>query len=628
MIEKLQELRVGSSRRKHLPQWLDRRFFVVSGIGVAVALVLVLLWVNSAPHTQPMRNTAELEPRLGPQRDSRNPLLNERPTSLAQGPNSDPAIPVREQETRQPVPPSNALPPEDPQTSTADAAEKKPTSSQSAVTVDPPTQLPEAAVVVSPPSEPENPVTITLPREAELSEARSKLASIERGQPRGHAERVSRLHRMYDTAAEHSADRYVLLEALLDELILNQKLPEAWQTRQLILDSFPVTDFAVASAAALRVMQAAASLTQGERAVDWSLRAADQGIREEAFDEVNELLRETSPIAAKASSKELALRVRAVKDACTTAKRMRIELPKDAKPDDTESAKVSQRGRYLCLQLDRWEDGLPWLARCNEARLARAAQADLDGDLERATKEYLDLAKLQKGRAGEALKLRALTLLRKQAESAEGLDAEQLRRRIAMLEADIPADRLIPIGRSLGEPSPRSPPKPNGVGVDDLSGLVGRFRIAGRDVGALIHYPGEVGIGPTELGQILAQVSVNQVLDPDVEFLGIVRVPMATTVVFECRGPKPPEGKTVLEINGRAVMMEPIADYFVAKLDLSAGVHRVRFRASSKQLSLVSLVAKDDRSGSKLPLAHDAQLLTSVRNGFPTRLTVTIRSPN
>ncbi len=122
-------------------------------------------------------------------------------------------------------------------------------------------------------------------------------------------------------------------------------------------------------------------------------------------------------------------------------------------PDNTLACRTA--GSYLCFIREKWEEGLPLLAKCPDQSMQAAAQAELDGVGDDA-KEMVAVAELwtaaardseQASRGGPGK--RALEWLEKALPISQGLDTPRIKKKLEEI-----ADILPPMSRPLVELTP------------------------------------------------------------------------------------------------------------------------------------------------------------------------------
>ncbi len=417
------------------------------------------------------------------------------------------------------------------------------------------------------------------------------------------------------------------MEAMLDLQVLEQGSSEAMRGVTALSDQFSEPAFRIAVTAALRLSEIAKTGAEADRVVQWCLRAAELALRQEDFESASEAAKAAATVAARATSNELRLRVRQYRDGIAAAKRAQVPIPETA---DGASATLSgQVGRYLCLHLSDWDRGVSWLQGCSDVKLSRAAKADAAGDTVEAADTYLELAKHQRGRTGDSLRLRARELLVSAAAKAQGLEAEQLRRRIAAIESDLPVDLRDPVVIV-----PRKPVAPAAGGQAaggqvaggqaGRSTMLGRIRSANRDLGVLMRYPAGLTLAKSGLDQIFQSLKLAPEGELEVEFIGYVSLPKATTVQFLVKGPRPPAGKSALRIDERPVVLEPQGEYLVVQLELPAGDHSLTWRTQTSAFDAISFAVVDAITENSIPVLHDARMEAKAMSIAPTLANVRV----
>ena len=487
-----------------------------------------------------------------------------------------------------------------------------------APTSEPPTGLPSQTV-----NDTNDDSTVAMPDEEQIKIARQRLLELEAGQPAVASDTLRRLQQLNESTVAGSADRYVVLEAMLVTYILGNQFGEALLAVDSIAEQFGIERSKPATASAVRAAERAASLTEAERATEWALRAVEMAIREQQFDSAQRAVKAAGDVVVKSGSNDLKLRVRQVRDVITSVSRAKVGVPDGATVDQVDIKTATQVGRYLCLFVHDWTQGLPWLARSQDTRIAKAAEADLAGRSSDAADAYLDISKSQRGRSGETMLMRAIELLRVVESQAVGLEAEQIKRRIIELTTQLPVD-LRTITSSVPSAMPLVPP----MAIDpSTKGLLGRLRISGSNAGALVRYQNQnaIDIGLNVLDQIFAALKVPKG-ETELEFAGFMTVPTATTVNLKVLGPQAPNGSMSVTVNGQQVQLQATGAGYIGKVDLPAGIHRIHWVVRAKVPTACALSAENDRDASRLDLHHNAQVVATLSAGDKNLLPVSVIS--
>ena len=228
----------------------------------------------------------------------------------------------------------------------------------------------------------------------------------------------------------------------------------------------------------------------------------------------------------------------------------------------------------------------------------------------------------------ESISLHALQLAREELGVSAGLKAEDLKRLIADLESQLPADLIFDSADDEPEPAPANPKPQLMAGAAD-PGMVGRLRVEGIDVGAQIQYKPGLALTPTAIDQILNSLNV-QARALSLEFVGVIELAEQTTIRFVAAG-LPDAGGAMTVMVGQApvdLQREVGGDRFAGVIDLPAGMHLVRWRIGGKELKTCFVELQNDRDKQTVPVHHSASLVKQFLSPDPVRLRVNILGAN
>ncbi len=157
-----------------------------------------------------------------------------------------------------------------------------------------------------------------------------------------------RLQRLYDLAPIGSADRYVVLEAMLDWTIFDQGGSQTQQLLEQMQAEFGVDGVTAAVSCALRCCEHAKSTVEIDIARCNGFTATEMALRHESFDVASDAIRATSGLAAKGSSNEARLRVRTLRDGVAAAKRAQVAIPEN---EPQNSKRVCRRLKLASISV-------------------------------------------------------------------------------------------------------------------------------------------------------------------------------------------------------------------------------------------------------------------------------------
>lgn len=180
-------------------------------------------------------------------------------------------------------------------------------------------------------------------------------------------------------------------------------------------------------------------------------RVLDEGLGGDRFDEVEDIVTDLSRDGL--SHKELADRRKVAREMKVKYRRVaaaRATLEGD--PDNAEANRIA--GEYAAYHKLNWDDGLPMLAKSDDAALAKVAQLDLDnpedGKSQFAIAQgWYDLAKSQKDddQVKGALLTRAEDWYRKALSDVTGLDEVTAKKRLDEIKEDLASIGWVEIPR-------------------------------------------------------------------------------------------------------------------------------------------------------------------------------------
>jgi hypothetical protein len=308
-----------------------------------------------------------------------------------------------------------------------------------------------------------------------------------------------------------------------------------------------------------------------------------------------------------------------------------------AAPGEASSSDAAQVGRYLCLTLRDWEQGVVWLAQGADPRLASVAQQELQlREAEAGTGEdedaaatldggqlaaaWLQASERFRGRLDESSKLHAYDLIQKALQQSAGLRTLELNKQRETLAEQLPADLLPPPEPTAAAAAAAAAPPPPDAMPASSGVMEGRLTVDGRDTGTLIRYSPGIRLGQNVIDQIFGALK-QPVVPWTLTFSGVLRLDQASTVRFITAGPAAPDGTTKIQVDRTPLQLASSVRGETAKLDLPAGLHQVRWQIAGQQLDEAFLLVQDEISGERLELSAPPAPL----GALPPRLRINIQ---
>ncbi|WP_145102439.1 hypothetical protein [Rosistilla carotiformis] len=446
---------------------------------------------------------------------------------------------------------------------------------------------------------------------------------------------ITNIRKLLQTATESepgSADRWVLLLESSQHLLMMGRTAEAEQTLFELSTEYQASELQLRQRLLDPVLSSARTITQKERVIGWALSTSEQLLRGEDFDSAATTLRGATTLAVKLGGNDLRTRLISQTDAIKQAKRIAPLATKtlaESTAATASSSAANSVGRYLCLYLGDWERGLPWLAKASTAKLAKTAQLEIDTATVPDSKlvlvdQWIECSADLRGRSGEAILLHARDLVAEAMVESSGLKAKDLERKLAEIDAMLPADlrTVAPTPSIAAAPIAAMP-------AGNLTGMLGRLKADGLDVSALIRYDAGLSLTHDAFSQILDQLGI-QAGAISLEFVGLIDLPENSTIRFVTSTGTDKADAVVISVNNQpvALSVDGLQNRRAGTLDLPAGSHMVRWQFGGKQLATCHLVVEDDRAKKPLTLRHTPALLEQVLSVAPARLRVNVIRAN
>ena len=283
-------------------------------------------------------------------------------------------------------------------------------------------------------------------------------------------------------------------------------------------------------------------------------------------------------------------------------------------------------GRYFCLTLRRWEQGLPWLAEASDARLASVArqEANLEADasaedLAVLSKRWFAAASRTTGYSSDSLRLHAIDILRSASQQASGLKKLEMERTIDSAVESLPEylrgegklfDAAAADVDSPGASSPALPDKTEGK-----PGLSGRIEVDGNDIGVQLDYELDVAMNQSVLDRIADRLN-RPLSKVSIKMVGEFQLAEASKVSLATSQPQP-EASYAIQVDGQVRDLDPLDNG--VEISLDAGTHTLAWTVTAVRLPQSYLRFHDVKSGRRIQVVHP-----TIDIAKPTVLTVSM----
>ncbi len=285
-------------------------------------------------------------------------------------------------------------------------------------------------------------------------------------------------------------------------------------------------------------------------------------------------------------------------EAIKQAKRTHTRVAQRGPSDEASPSEATIIGRHLCFISRDWSEGLSWLARCSDARLAGMAKKEISlaesalstaSDWAEASKTWQGYSEGLTGYSQQVVQLHAAELLTRAASLANPIDELRLTEQLEQLHSQLPKSLLVanewgnrldiqnvekPIEESplASKPFPASPSlEPNHIEPIYLSGKVCMAEAA--DELLSLRYEAGTLIGPAKLATI--QRHSQWLFSPlHLELSGTFSEPTDTTVVVRTHVSSVSLRQTVY-VDDQQIDIDPIEG--IARCSVSKGEHTVRW---------------------------------------------------
>lgn len=296
-------------------------------------------------------------------------------------------------------------------------------------------------------------------------------------------------------------------------------------------------------------------------------------------------------------------------------------------------------GRYYCLLLRRWDEGLIWLTSASDARIAGVARQELElssdasaSDLSGVAERWLAASERSAGLTADSMKLHALTLLRRASAKATALERLRVDDEIEQVTDSLSESLQVIALRDAFETAShgktsktRSPsgagqpnPKQSESGPLFEDGLSGAIQVDGNDLGIRLNYELDVPVKQSLIDQIGEHLQL-ELQQLSMEFAGEIELDQ-TTKVRVTIAPVQQGVVQKVRVNEHLVDIEP--DTGIADVTLPAGQQKITWDVEVQGgLEQIYLRLQNAESGERLSV-------TPQEDFGQTKLTVGIQRGN
>lgn len=345
-----------------------------------------------------------------------------------------------------------------------------------------------------------------------------------------------------------------------------------------------------------------------QRRMRFSLSTGDLDLA----DDLATLLRET---ANRIRTNDLQSVAKRWRDALAICRRYADVLERsEGKPSEQLTAdEAGMVGRYYALVRRDWHQALPYLAASSTPKLTRLAGIELlsvgpvsPDEAATLADGYLGEAKKMPGWVADSYAAHVVELLRAAADhpAASATAALETRRRAEAIARDFP-DATVPLephhretvvhavanlpAAAAGDPPVTAAGGRNLVDIkNNTPAMLGRIRVAERDVGILVRYQPGLTINADVITQLVSaggavsQVDLSSGQPVSLEFIGQLTIDTLQTAAFEVasgdHGDEPS-----LEIDGQRLPVSDATDLGTGQryeIDFEPGIYKLRWRAT------------------------------------------------
>ena len=421
---------------------------------------------------------------------------------------------------------------------------------------------------------------------------------------------------------DNPAAEYVLFEQSLKLAIESADPSQAQKTIDAMARAFEIDAFEAKVTAFAEISRSARSLTDRQSLVDSALAVADAAVEAGEFDAAHELANLAYSVAARVRDADLRAEAGERRDAIrerrqewADAQAARETL--DRHPDD--AAANETLGLYLCFVEGDWSQGLPYLAKADDADLRAIAAQELAAgetpsvEVQAALGDaWFALAEAAARSRRAEYGVRAGDWYRGALEGLTGLEQARVEKQIEELDRQALRDANA-AGRRV-------------AGARAAAGMIGRCLVDNVDAGLILTY---------QPGQFVHDDSVRTVLGKQgivggavrIELHGVLEIPRSMELAITHIGGSSNSGVARLYLNNRELgaVGDNRSKSTVYTLALPKGLYAVRWLLSGGDLGACDIEFADAGRDEAVPVYYTNDMLNRLRR-LPTNAEASLSS--
>ncbi|EMI18127.1 hypothetical protein RMSM_04942 [Rhodopirellula maiorica SM1] len=337
---------------------------------------------------------------------------------------------------------------------------------------------------------------------------------------------------------------------------------------------------------------------------------AERLLTSESLEQSSQVARSAAGLADAVGDEQLSTDAQRLTQAIELSTKMSATVVRPDAIPFASDLDLGVAGRYYCLMLRNWDQGLPWLAKVSDARIASLVKQELALTKTSSNAEWNALADRWKiaadradGRSADSIRSHVIAIKRRIEADAEGLQRLELQREIRSLESELPF-YIVKLGewdnvKPVAVPESRNV-VPGPALVDSATGMIGRVKIDGRPTHfRIVYMPGGL-VTPEALTRYSAIYSLqDQVVE--IEFSGQLQLstPMEVRLNSSSAG-RHRYGE--VRVNGEIVSLDGDSEH--VDLWLDSGSHQLQWRVRVTPLANEYFRVQDVLTRGELNLTH------------------------
>tara|TARA_R110002073_G_scaffold65408_34_gene163533 strand:+ start:13606 stop:16245 length:2640 start_codon:yes stop_codon:yes gene_type:complete len=337
---------------------------------------------------------------------------------------------------------------------------------------------------------------------------------------------------------------------------------------------------------------------------------AERLLTSESLEQSHLVARGAAGLANAVGDEQLSIDARRLSQAIELSTKMSATVVRPDAIPFASDLDLGVAGRYYCLMLRNWDQGLPWLAKVSDARIASLVKQELALTKASSITEWNALADRWKiaadrtdGRSADSIRSHVIAIKRRIEADADGLQKLELQREIRSLELELPF-YIVKLGEWDNVKPVATPESRNMVPapalVDSSTGMIGRVKIDGRPTHfRVVYMPGGL-LTPSALTQYAAIYSLQEQL-VEIEFSGQLQLstPMEVRLISSSAG-RHRYGE--VRVDGEIVSLDADSEYIDLWLD--SGSHQLQWHVRVTPLANEYFRVQDVLTRGELNLTH------------------------